>query len=48
MNESADTAARERLEALVGEWTMEAGPPVGSPWPGAARVTFEWLEGRHY
>ena len=45
MNESVDTAARERLEALVGEWAMEAGPPGGPPWPGAARVTFEWLEG---
>jgi len=45
MNESTSTAARERLEALVGEWTMEAGPPDGPPWPGAARVSFEWLEG---
>ena len=45
MNESVDTAARERLEALVGEWAMEAGPPGGPPWPGAARVMFEWLEG---
>ena len=45
MTRSIDTAARERLEALVGEWTMEAGPPGGPPWPGAARVTFEWFEG---
>lgn len=45
MNESTDTAARERLEALIGAWTMEAGPPDGPPWPGGARVTFEWLEG---
>ena len=45
MSESTDTGARERLEALVGERTMEAGPPGGPPWPGAARVTFEWLEG---
>jgi hypothetical protein len=34
----------ERLEALVGEWTMEAGPPGGPPWPGDARVSFEWLD----
>lgn len=40
--------ALERLDALVGEWTMEAGPPGGPPWPGAARVTFEWLEGRAF
>jgi hypothetical protein len=45
MGESTKTAARERLQALVGEWTMEAGPPGGPPWPGAGRVTFEWLEG---
>ena len=43
MNESINTKARERLEALVGEWSMEAGPPDGPPWPGAARVSFEWL-----
>jgi hypothetical protein len=24
---------------------MRAGPPGGPPWPGDARVTFEWLEG---
>lgn len=45
MNVSTETAARERLEALVGEWTLTAGPPGGPPWPGAGRVTFEWLEG---
>ena len=33
----------DALDALVGEWTMEAGPPGGPPWPGAARVSFEWL-----
>ena len=31
------------LDVLVGEWMMEAGPPGGLPWPGDARVTFEWL-----
>ncbi len=45
MSESTNTAARERLEALVGAWTMEAVPPAGPPWPGGGRVTFEWLEG---
>jgi hypothetical protein len=44
MSESTNTAARERLEALIGEWTMEARPPGGPPWPGEGRVTFEWLE----
>src|SRR5213593_1786358 len=45
MSESTNTAARERLEALIGEWTVEATPPGGPPWPGGGRVTFEWLEG---
>ncbi len=45
MSESTNMAARERLAALVGEWTMEAGPPGGPPWPGEAGVTFEWLDG---
>ena len=45
MNESTDTAARGRLEALIGEWKMQASPPGGPPWPGEGRVTFDWLEG---
>jgi len=45
MSESTNTEARERLEALVGEWTIGAGPPEGPPWPGEGRVTFEWLDG---
>jgi hypothetical protein len=45
MSESINAAARERLEALVGEWTMEAIPPGGPPWPGEGRVSFEWFEG---
>jgi hypothetical protein len=36
----------DQLDALVGEWKMEAGPPDGDPWPGEARISFEWLEGR--
>jgi hypothetical protein len=44
MSESTNAAARERLEALVGEWTMEAAPPGGPSWPGGGRVTFEFLE----
>ena len=45
MSESTETAARKRLEALIGTWTMEAGPAGGPRWPGTARVNFEWLEG---
>jgi hypothetical protein len=42
------SAALDRLEALVGRWSLEAGPPGGPPWPGEAWVTFEWLEGRTF
>jgi hypothetical protein len=33
------------LDALVGEWSMQAGPPDGEPWPGEARMSFEWIDG---
>jgi hypothetical protein len=38
---TAETALRA-LDVLVGEWTMEARPPGGEPWPGGGRVTFDW------
>ena len=38
---TAEQALKE-LEALVGEWALEAIPPGGEPWPGEARATFEW------
>ncbi len=41
---TAEQALRE-LEVLVGEWSQEAIPPGGEPWPGEARTTFEWIEG---
>ena len=41
---TAEHALKE-LEVLIGEWTMEAIPPGGKPWPGEAHATFEWLEG---
>jgi hypothetical protein len=44
----SDNPALERLDALVGEWALEAGPPGGPPWPGEARASFEWLEGRTF
>ena len=45
MDEPDTDPALAQLDALVGQWTMEAGPPGGPPWPGSGRVTFEWLEG---
>jgi len=43
-----DNQALARLGALVGEWTLEAGPPDSPPWPGEGRVAFEWLEGERF
>jgi hypothetical protein len=34
--------ALKKLEPLIGEWTLEAKPPDGDPWPGGGRCTFEW------
>ena len=48
MHQSGENPAFERLDALVGGWTMEAGPADGAPWPGEAAVTFEWLRGRAF
>ncbi len=39
---TADTLL-QALDRFVGEWAMAAGPPGGPPWPGQARVRFEWL-----
>ena len=44
MDQPTAEKALQELEVLVGEWTMEATPPGGEPWPGEARATFEWLE----
>ena len=41
---TAEEALTE-LEVLVGEWTLEAVPPGGEPWPGKAKASFEWMEG---
>ncbi|MGH2956722.1 MAG: hypothetical protein ACRDL6_06995 [Solirubrobacterales bacterium] len=46
MEQANRNPALERLDALVGEWKMAAGPPGGDPWPGEAKMSFEWLEGR--
>lgn len=48
MEQPSRNPALDRLDALVGEWTMAARPPGGDPWPGEARVSFEWLEGRSW
>ena len=40
--------ALDRLDALVGEWELEAAPPGGPPWEGEARASFEWMKGRMF
>lgn len=44
MDQPTAEEALKALEPLVGEWTLEAIPPGGEPWPGEARTTFEWHE----
>ena len=45
MDQPTAEKALKELEVLVGEWTQEATPPGGEPWPGEASAKFEWLEG---
>ena len=42
MDQPTAADALKKLEPLIGEWTLEAIPPGGEPWPGEARATFEW------
>ena len=42
MDQPTAEKALKELEPLVGEWTLEAIPPGGEPWPGEARAIFEW------
>ena len=42
MDQPTAEEALKTLEPLIGEWTLEAIPPGGEPWPGEARATFEW------
>jgi hypothetical protein len=42
MDQPTAEEALRALEPLVGEWTLEASPPGGEPWPGGGRSTFEW------
>ena len=37
--------ATGELGRLAGAWRMTAGQPGEPPWPGEARVRFEWIEG---
>jgi hypothetical protein len=45
MDQQQAKGSSGELGRLVGEWTLTAGPPGEPPWPGEARVRFEWIEG---
>jgi hypothetical protein len=45
MDQANAKGASGELARLVGEWSMTAGPPGEPPWPGEARMWFEWIEG---
>ena len=36
MDQPTAEKALNELEPLIGEWTQEAIPPGGEPWPGEA------------
>ena len=42
MDQPTAQGALKELEALIGEWTLEATRPGGEPWSAEARATFEW------
>jgi hypothetical protein len=45
MDQPTAETALKALEVLIGEWSQQATPPGGEPWPGEASATFEWVEG---
>lgn len=42
MDQTTAEEALKKLEPLIGQWSLQAIPPGGEPWPVAARATFEW------
>jgi hypothetical protein len=42
MDQPTAEQALQKLELLIGEWTLEAISPDGEPLPGRARASFEW------
>ena len=42
MDQPTAQGALKELEALIGEWTLEAIRPGGEPWSAEGRATFEW------
>jgi hypothetical protein len=46
MDQPSADKALEKLEPLVGAWTLKAIGAGGEPWPGEAWATIEWHESR--
>ena len=46
MDQPTAQQALARLEALVGEWTVQASSADGQVWPADGRMTFEWHDSR--
>ena len=46
MNQPTAGESLNKLEPLVGEWTVEAKGPDGDAWPSLGRCTFEWHDSR--
>lgn len=42
MEQPTAEQALRALQPLVGEWTLEAKGPDGTPWTGGGRSSFEW------
>ena len=43
-----DQQEMERLEALIGEWSIEVSLPGAPPGDIGARVSFEWMPGKQF
>jgi hypothetical protein len=48
MDQAARNAALERLEAFIGEWSMEASFPHAEPPGVVGRTVFEWMLGGQF
>jgi hypothetical protein len=48
MNQAEPNDALKRLEAFIGEWSMELGLSSPSPIDGRARSVFEWVLGAQF
>jgi hypothetical protein len=48
MDEAARNAARARLDAFIGEWSIEAAFPLAPPTGVVGRAVFEWTLGGQF